>query len=576
MIGSVLRVRYEVTALSTEGPVFSTYVAKDRVLNREVSLRLIHEPQASESGFITSLNQVVNDWAGVEHPSLQKIASLDSDEGRKFLVGDAPFGQNLLDRVKKLAPFTAPTSVAIAIGICEALAAIHEAGKVHGDVGAHNINVSANQEAQVEAAGLWEAYGASATAGSTMLTLMAPYIAPEVSAGEMPSARSDVYGVGIILFELLTGRSPYVADKPLATAVRHSTQPTPSVRDSNASIPVVLDEIIKQAMSKDPNYRYANASALLKDLRLLQDAMRFGRTLAWPITPGMPVAQPTPVTPKMSAVPDQELRRERPDASDGDVPTWLKVTIAFLMGFLALMVLGYVVFNMRKPQSITVPELRRLSVAEATERLKALKLNLNVVERRSSEEIPAEQIMESSPPASRKVFEGSEINAVVSAGSKFVEIPDIRGLNVDKAKMLLGSVGLELDPEVKRERKRDAEPGMIIDSSPGWGKKVMRGSRISVTIASDRRQSDEDPPVRVGDKYLYTVKIKTTGLADQVLVRVDITDDQGTRTVHEDPHQPDEEFNVEAEGYGKKATFTIYYDGELVKTVEKNSGEDGP
>lgn len=574
MIGSVLRVRYEVTGLVQEGPVFTTYTARDRVQNKDASVRVL-DSKFTEAPFSQSLAEVVSSWSNVEHPNLQRLTALDSDGDHTFVVGDAPFGQSLLERIRKLAPFTAPTSVAIAIGICEALAAIHEAGKVHGDVGAHNVNVNANQEAQLEAAGLWEAYGASTGAGAAMLGLMAPYLAPEVSSGDMPSARSDVYGVGIILFELLTGRSPYVADKPLATAVRHGTQPTPSVRDSNPSIPSVLNEIILQAMAKDPNYRYANAGAMLKDLRMLQDAMRFGRTLSWPLTVGVEASsEPASVAPRMSAVKDPEPKRERIDAAESDVPTWLKVTIAFLMGFLALMVLAYVVFNMRKPQTVNVPELRRLSIAEARDRLNGLKLNLKEAESRPNEEIPDGQIIESSPAGGRKVFEGAEINVVVSAGSKFVEIPDIRGLNMDKAKMLLASVGLELDPDVRKERKRDAEPGMIIESSPARGRKVLRGTRITVTVASDRRESQEDPPVRVGDKYLYTVKIKTSGLTDQVLVRVDITDDSGTRTVHEDPHMPDEEFTIEAEGYGSKATFTIYYDGELVKTVEKSSGED--
>lgn len=578
MIGSTLRVRYEITSQLASTPLFTVYGARDRVLNSDVSVRILNPPFDQEIAFVKRLNEVVEQWVGLSHPNLQRLMNVDSDESRQFLVGEVAKGTNLLDRIKKLAPFTAPTSIAIAIGICEGLAAIHEAGKVHGDVGAHNVNVGPSQEVQLELGGLWECYGASETAGVALLPSMAPYLAPEVSAGEMPSARSDVYGVGVVLYELLTGRLPYTGDKPLATAMRHATQPTPSVREANHAIPVVLDEIIKKAMAKDPAQRYPNAGLMLSDLRVLQDAMRFGRSLSWPLGGAAPSPEPgaATVAPKMSAVRDESKTRTREqvdleDRDSGDVPTWMKMVIAFLMGTLAIMVLGYVVFNMRKPRMANVPELRRLSVAEATTRLSALNLKLKVVQRRASEDIPADQIMETSPAANEKVYENSEVTAVVSAGSRFVEIPDIRGLNMDKAKMLLGSVGLELDPVADKQRVSDADPGMIVSSEPEWGKRVERGTRVRVTVAAERSEKNSS---KLGEKFLYSVKIICKGIQAPVVVRVEITDEQGTRTVHEESHDPDEEFTVETEGFGKKATFSIYYDNELVKQFEQNAEEE--
>ncbi|MFN8219285.1 MAG: PASTA domain-containing protein [Fimbriimonadales bacterium] len=226
---------------------------------------------------------------------------------------------------------------------------------------------------------------------------------------------------------------------------------------------------------------------------------------------------------------------------------------------------------MRKPRMANVPELRRLSVAEATTRLSALNLKLKVVQRRASEDIPADQIMETSPAANEKVYENSEVTAVVSAGSRFVEIPDIRGLNMDKAKMLLGSVGLELDPVADKQRVSDATPGMIVSSEPEWGKRVERGTRVRVTVAAERSEKNSS---KLGEKFLYSVKIICKGIQAPVVVRVEITDEQGTRTVHEESHDPDEEFTVETEGFGKKATFSIYYDNELVKQFEQNAEEE--
>ena len=575
MIGTTLRVRYEVVHLITEGPIFTVYGGRDRVLNRDVTIRVIKAPYSGEPEFISRLEEVTKKLAEVVHPGLQRITSVDSDSGQQFIVGDAARGADLLDRVKKLAPFSAPVSVGTAIGICEGLAALHGANLVHGDVGVHNVNVTPEGDVQLELPCVWEAYGSSQSAGLAMLSSMAPYLAPEVSAGGMPSKESDVYGVGVILFELLTGRLPYQAETPLATALKHANTPTPSPREANSAIPVVLDEIVRKALSKDPFDRYSHAGEMLSDLRMLQDAIRFGRTLTWPI--GSPVSKPATPAQRISAIEDEKPKKQRPAArevdekDEGDVPVWIKLTMAFLAGFLALMVLAWIIFNVRKPTTVIVPELQRLSVAEATERLRGLGLNLRVAQRKASEDIPSEQIMETSPRADQKVYEGSDVVAVVSSGSKYVEVPDVRGLNQDKAKMMLGSVGLELDSLIDMERSSEVEEGMIIGSEPAWGKKVTRGSKVRVKVSSGNRRPERDDTT-ASDKYLYSLKIRTSGLDSPVLVRVDLSDDLGTRTVHEERHDPNDEFSVEAEGFGTEVTFTIFYDGELVKTLLRRPG----
>lgn len=458
MVGSVLRVRYELTSLIGEGPVFAQYAARDRVMNQDVCVRIANKAFAGEPEFRSKLEAVVADWQNVNHNNLQSYTAADSDESSLFIVSGPSKGANLIERLNKLAPFSAPVAVATAIGIAEGLAAIHQAGKVHGDVGSHNVAVTPEGDVQVQGMGLWSTYSAATGAGMSMLPLMAPYLAPEVSEGGMPTQASDVYGLGIILFELLTGRQPYMADSALATAMRHSSQPTPSVRDVNSAVPVVLDEIVKRAMAKNPVERYQTASELLSDLRILQDALRFGRTLSWPLRPD--TTQPTvSVAPKMSAIRDQEpeKRPRKTEEYDGDVPVWAKMLVAFLAGLLALMVLGWIVFNLQKPKLVTVPSLERLTLVEAQQRLKELGLEMNVSATIPSEAIPSDQIIDSSPPANQKAYEGSQVNVKVSAGSKFVEVPDVRGLTLDKAKMMLGSVRLEADDEVNEVSSRDVE-----------------------------------------------------------------------------------------------------------------------
>jgi serine/threonine-protein kinase len=238
------------------------------------------------------------------------------------------------------------------------------------------------------------------------------------------------------------------------------------------------------------------------------------------------------------------------------------------------MVLGWVVFNLKKPKLVGVPNLERLTVVEAQQRLKSLGLQMRIGSTTPSDDIPADQIIETSPPANHKAYEGSEVSVKVSAGSKFVEVPDVRGLTVDKAKMMLGSVRLEMDPEPTEVSSRDVDEGMVVGSEPEWGKRVERGTRVKLSVSVGRKRAER--PAGVGEKLLYTIMITVAGVTEPVLLRVDITDDLGTRTVHESSQDPDAKVEVPAEGYGKKVTFQIYYDGELVKQVVQGNDEGKP
>lgn len=574
MIGTTLRVRYQVDSQVGETPLFSQYVARDLLLSKDVCIRVIKEPMAGEREFVDKMTDIVKEMSVLDLPTLQRLITVDSDEKAVFVVTDVPRGRPLLERVRKLAPFSAPVAVSMAIGTCEALATLHRAGKVHGDVGIHNINITSEGETQLEAAGLWQSFSLSQSAGSLMLPLMAPYMAPEVSAGGMPSASSDVYGLGVLLFEMVTGRMPYNADTPLATAMRHTTEPTPSIRQFNTGMPMVLDEIIKKAMCKEPMGRYQSGAEMLADLRILQDALRFGRTLSWPLSLGGQAAnlEPQNVAPTMSAVSDEDKGRNRRGANEtGDVPPWIKTTIAFLMGVATLLVVSYIVFFLNRPEEVKVPPLAGLTVAEATQQLKGRGLELRIADRRASEQIPAEQVIDSSPKEGEQVKKASEVSVIVSAGSKFVEIPDLRGLTVDKAKMLIGSVNLKLSPDVEAVRDPDVEEGMIIGTVPEWGRKVERFSTIRVRVSSGSKRSDRTTK---GEKFLYTLHIKVSGTEQRVLLRVDMTDDEGTKTVHESDQEAGDTVDIQTEGYGSKVVFRIFYDNVMVKQVEKEADGD--
>jgi serine/threonine-protein kinase len=595
LIGSILRSRYELTGLVADGPVFTTYSARDRQNGKDLAVRLLKSPFSRDVSFIDRIRETVAKYRPLQGGNVEAIYDVEQDDQNVFVVGELTRGPSLADRIRKLAPFSIQVSVSTGISLCSALEALHRSRVAHGDLNPQNVAVLADGDVRLQMTGMWEAYSGSTTAAAMVLPSMAPYLAPEISSGHMPSPRSDVYSIGIILFELLSGRLPYYADTPVAMALQHATSPTPTIRSINPSVPTVLDEIVKKAMSKDPGLRYANAGEMLADLKVLQDALRFGRQLSWPLrasasaaTAAGATASPGPtstttrikatpqtqrVAPRMSAIRGDEEEEDRPrrERVERDVPVWLLVLMTF-MGAVALSLLGvWILFNLNKPRTVTVPNVKGLSFNEARAVLGDAKLKVRRAGTQPNDRIEMDHVIEVDPPVGEKTREGGIVALIVSSGSRYAAVPDLRGMTLDKAKTVLGSLNLELDENVKYENDPTIGEGLIIRSNPPAKARAERQTRVRVVVSSGKGSGEPAaPPTSTSSEFTFTLHLRLTDIVSPTQVRIDMTDDEGTTTIHDEEHQPGDRFDVPAKGKGPGATFKFFYDGELVKTVRTN------
>ncbi|MDR3691713.1 MAG: PASTA domain-containing protein [Fimbriimonas sp.] len=588
MIGKLLKARYEIVGLIQDGPVFATYSARDKIQGRDVSVRVVKQPFAEETEFVDRLVSTIQKYAIIQSANIERLHSVESDQGIPFILGDLTRGPSLADRIKKLAPFSVPVSVGTAISILHALDAVHRTGLVHGDLNPHHMAVMADGDVRLQMTGVWEAYSGSPTAGIMVLPGMAPYLAPEVSAGAMPNTCSDVYAVGILLFELISGRLPYFAETPLAMALQHSTAATPNVRTSNTSIPSVLDEIIKKAMSKDPRSRYASAGEMLADLRILQDALRFGRSLTWPLRPEHvqpgpaatgrgPASKPQPVAPRMSAIRGEteqlEVSRKKQRA-ERDVPVWMLVVFTFVLAIFGSICLMWIYMSLSRPRMVTVPNIKGLSVTEATSLLKDSKLILKVASREPNDTVDQDSVLDVRPERGEKVREGGVVYVVLSSGSRMVAVPEMVSLTVDKAKALLATLNLTVEPRIERISDPKIAPDLIVRSDPPAREKVARQSQIKLYVSSGPSEETTSSRPAENDGYLYTLHLKLKDLPHPTRVRIEIIDDNGRRSVYDQMHDSGDKFDVTTHGAQQTATFNIYYDGVLVMSKDKQAEGD--
>jgi hypothetical protein len=574
LIGAVFEGRYTVNGFLAEGPIFTLYSARDKLTAKDVSLRQVKSPFDGEDRFKKALSVAIDKTALVRSNFVERLIELSNDDGKVFVIGELTRAPSLADRIRKLAPFTPSVSVSCAVSIVRGLEAFHKMGLAHGDISGDNIALLADGETRLQLGGVWEAYSASATAGFLVLPSLAPYLAPEISNGDAPNACSDLYAVGILLYELLTGRKPYLADTGLATAMRHSTEETPRVRNLNPSIPVVLDEIVFKAMSKNPSSRYRTANEMIFDLRQTQDALRFGRTLAWPISGSAQAPQPkrtVQVAPRMSAVREREpvAEREGREKADRDVPVWMLLLLAGAVGVAATLGLIDFFIGANRPRLVVVPNLAGLSLSEAKSDLAPMKLKARLGDPVASNRYEADRVVSSVPPSGEKISEDSTVVLSLSLGSSKIQVPQLKNLTPDKARQMLSTVNLSMDDHIDRVNDPAVADGSICKQSPIAGDRLARSGKVRVSVSDHSLSS----PHKNAKHYLYTLHLGLMHVEDPTQVRIDIVDDDGTRTIFDEQKNPDDTFTVSARGTGEKATFIVYYDGKEVLRKEQSASD---
>jgi serine/threonine-protein kinase len=598
MIGQVLAGRYEVTEVISASPIFENYVAKDRYKGGDVCLRVLNPPYSTETEFVAALGQVVAATSTLDHPNVAKVYGLESHEGRPFVVCELIKGSNLVERIRRVAPFSPPVACELAIGICEGLAHAAEHEVTHGDLCADHVLATLEGRVAVVDFGLWKCYSKSASAGGVVLSRMAAYMAPEIIDGEFPTTRSDVYAVGVILFELLTGRLPFSGQTPGAILAKHKTLPAPSPRSINAAVSNVLDEITLKCLSKEPGARYADFTALIADLRATRDAMRFGKQLTWPI-----VSEPLPVgesearspaklpwessgpavtpTPRPQQVADAVVqkpviraKRVRPvrDRSEDDVPLWFRSIVYGLIGVSAMFVIGWMVMNATKRKEIQLPNLVGMTIAEARQRANRTGFQVLVDDEIYSEKFPQpDTIVQMQPDARTPIREGAIVRVVKSLGSKRTDVPDLRGASVEDAKERLLAAGLVIG-DVREIASDEIDEGQVAGTEPARGERVDRKTTIDILVSGT---PDNEKPARERPNT-WTLRFQVKESDEPVLVRVDMTDgSRDKRTIFEEVRSGGEYVELlDVEGVGERATFRIYFDDYLNRTIRREGNNN--
>ncbi len=473
----ILGGRYEVGELLGRGGMAEVRKGTDVRLGRVVAVKRLRTDLATDPTFQARFRREAQAAAALNHPAIVSVYDTgeemapDGSHAQPYIVMEYVAGRTLRDILREGRKILPERALEITAGILAALDYSHRAGIVHRDIKPANVMLTPSGDVKVMDFGIARAVtDASSTMTQTAAVVgTAQYLSPEQARGETVDSRSDVYSTGCLLYELLTGRPPFVGDSPVSVAYQHVREQAQPPSTFEPTLPREIDAIVMKALAKRTDERYASAAAMRSDIE---------RYLA-----GKPVAAPTPAPPP--AEPPAEPTTLLAGADEYETPARRRWPMVLLLVLVLALLAGGVAAGLSLfgsgDEQVSVPSLANMTLGEAEQRLQSAGLALGDVTRENSDDVPRNRVISQDPAARSQVADGSEVDVVVSAGTEQVTIPYVIGQDKGAAKRQLEALDLEVE---LREEESDAPRDSVIATDPQAAETVPVGSTVVVSWSS--------------------------------------------------------------------------------------------
>jgi serine/threonine-protein kinase len=489
--------RYQVVGRIARGGMATVYEARDTRLDRTVALKMMSAALAEDPDFVTRFRREARAAAQLSHPHVVAVFDQGEAAGLPYLAMEYVPGRTLRDVLRDYGALTPEQALTILDPVLEALIAAHDAGFVHRDIKPENILISDDGRVKVTDFGLARAVSNTTTATQGMIIGTVAYLSPEhVERGDA-DARSDVYGAGICLFEMVTGQVPFAAESAITVAYQHVNADVPSPSSLRSTVPPDVDALVATATRRDPELRYPDCRAFLADVRRVRRSLPPPQplskdtqdTLIVPVgmvaggNPPPPAVTVRPVSASdAAAVPAPRRRRGR---------GWLVALILLLLAIGGAAFAGWYLAAGPGKQ-VNVPGILNMDQAEATASLTAVGLRLEVGDEEYSETVAAGLIISADPAPGASAAVDSTVTVVLSRGPERYAVPDVRGQPLEAAKSAITGANLAVGI-ITEDWDSEVPAGSVVSADPPIGDELRPGSLVDIIVSKGPK------PVRLAD-----------------------------------------------------------------------------
>ena len=495
----VLGQRYEIIEHVGSGGMADVYKAHDRVLERVVAVKILHAQLASDEEFLRRFQQEAQAAARLSHPNIVNIYDVGEDQNRHYIIMEYVAGETLKKLIQREGSLSVELSLRIAREIACALSHAHAHHLVHCDIKSHNILVTADGRVKVADFGIARAITSTTMTYDGNVVGSVHYFSPEQAKGTQITPKSDVYSLGIVLYEMLTGRLPFHGETTVSVALKHLQEEPVALRQLDGQIPPIVEAIVLKALTKDPGER-PDSLGLIEDIVQAERMFGFGETIVLQVPEQEATQRLAPV---------EAEQGEEEEAEEGESP--LYKTKKFMLGAVFVLFVGFAVGaflsfgKFLRAAEVEVPDVVGRQMTLAAQLLEAHKLRVNI-EEAYDEKVPSGQVVSQSPEAGSRVKEERVVTIRVSRGGEELTMPDVKGLSRQAAEDKLSKMGLKVNRVYEKDAASDT--GTILEQEPAPGTKIVKGSGVDLTISKGKQIKT----VRVPDYTGGTVEAARTGL----------------------------------------------------------------
>ena len=509
MKGQKISDRYQIIKSIGEGGMANVYLAYDTILDRNVAVKVLRGDLANDEKFVRRFQREALSASSLSNPNIVEVYDVGEDNGEYYIVMEYVEGKHLKALLKKRGKLTVPEVIDITLQITNGLSVAHDSYIIHRDIKPQNILILENGMIKITDFGIAVAMNATQLTQTNSVMGSVHYLPPEQASGKGATLQSDIYSIGILMYELLTGKLPFRGDNAVEIALKHLKEPMPSIRDEIPDIPQSVENIILKATAKNPKNRYSDAREMHEDLKTCLDESRANElkiTFKYPEndyddTKLLKTVKPEKKKEVSKEKSGEEVVAKKTKANDSQN----KMLITLASVFVGLVVIITTIFvlipKITSSKQTAIPDVTNYTVTEAIKALQDAGFVVSDEQREeANENVEEGRVSRTSPAIGSIRKEGTEIIIYRSLGDVKVAIEDYTGKNASEIKGKLEALKLQViisKKDINSDEASDYKEGIIIEQSIAAGEKVSEGSSITLYVP----KLDNKYPDFVADNY---------------------------------------------------------------------------